>query len=257
MKLQQIQWIAHRGASYDAPENTLAAVQLAWEQGADAVEFDCRISSDGRIVLIHDEDTARTAGENLLVADATFSELQKLDVGRWKGSMWTGERIEPIETIFDTLPSGKRLFIEVKCGPEINELLVEAIQQSGHSPDAFAVISYDLAVVEGVKQLLPEVATCLVARFEHDVVCDRWSPTVEELMATANSARLDGLDIQARSYVDEAFVRKVRDAGLDTYTWTVDDIAEAQRLIAAGVCGIATNRPAWLRQQVDENSRDY
>ena len=247
--------IAHRGASYDAPENTLAAVRLGWEQGADAVEIDCRMTHDGRIVMIHDPDTRRTASENLVVRDTTFAELYRLDVGRWKGAAWIGERIEPIEAVIETIPRNKRLFVEVKCGREINEALLKTLRSAPCPPESFAIISYDLAVVEGVKRAMPKVAAYLVARFEHDQSRDVWSPTVGELVELARGAALDGLDIQSRSYVDKAFVATVRAAGLDTYVWTVDDVVDARRLIVAGVRGIATNRPQQIRSELSKPDR--
>ena len=69
--------IAHRGASHDAPENTLAAFRLAWEQGADGIEGDFRLSRDGEIICLHDATTRRTAGIDLVVADATLARTTR------------------------------------------------------------------------------------------------------------------------------------------------------------------------------------
>ena len=82
---------AHRGASHDAPENTLAAFRLAWDQNADAIEGDFRLSADGEIVCIHDADTRRTCGVQLVVAETPFTSLRDLDYGRWKAEASTGE----------------------------------------------------------------------------------------------------------------------------------------------------------------------
>src|SRR5687767_10257607 len=90
--LGRMQFIAHRGASHDAPENTLAAVRLAWAQHADAVEVDVHLTRDGRLAVIHDPDTQRTAGVARVVAQSTLAELQLLDVGRWKASRFAGEK---------------------------------------------------------------------------------------------------------------------------------------------------------------------
>src|SRR6516165_6861811 len=85
----RVEIVGHRGASHDAPENTLAAVRLAWEQGADAAEFDVRLTRDHRVVAIHDTDTGRTAGgANRVVAESTLAELRSIDVGRWKGETY-------------------------------------------------------------------------------------------------------------------------------------------------------------------------
>src|SRR5512140_286258 len=78
--------IGHRGASRDAPENTLESFRLAWEQGADGIEADFRLTADGRIVCMHDETTGRTTGVNLNIADTALKELRRLDAGLWKGA---------------------------------------------------------------------------------------------------------------------------------------------------------------------------
>src|SRR3954470_3141821 len=84
----KVEIIAHRGASYDAPENTVAAIKLAWEQKADASEFDVFLSKDGKIVVIHDKDTKRVAGVDKTVASQTLAELRQLDAGKWKGAQF-------------------------------------------------------------------------------------------------------------------------------------------------------------------------
>jgi len=110
-----IEIVGHRGASYDAPENTLPSVRLGFEQGADAVEVDVFATSDGRIVAIHDADTERVAGVKLDVAKSTLAELKQLDVGAWKGERWVGTRIPTLEEVLELVPEGRRLLIEVKC----------------------------------------------------------------------------------------------------------------------------------------------
>ncbi|MFV2065815.1 MAG: glycerophosphodiester phosphodiesterase family protein, partial [Pirellulales bacterium] len=96
--------VGHRGASHDAPENTLAAFQLAWQRGADGVEGDFYLTSDGHIVCIHDADTERVAGEKLIVAESTLADLRQLDVGAWKGERWRGEKIPTLEEVLATVP---------------------------------------------------------------------------------------------------------------------------------------------------------
>jgi len=85
--------IGHRGASFDAPENTLASFRRGWEQHADAVELDIRQTKDGRIVVIHDQDTQRVTGVNRLVEEQTLEEIRQLDAGVWKDSRWVGEKV--------------------------------------------------------------------------------------------------------------------------------------------------------------------
>lgn len=95
--------IAHRGASKDAPENTLAAIKLGFEQGADFVEVDLRLTSDEQIVLMHDASTKRTGDADLEVAAHTLDELKQIDVGAFKDPSWAGEKIPALQP---TAPSG-------------------------------------------------------------------------------------------------------------------------------------------------------
>src|SRR5512147_2878351 len=85
--------LGHRGASAEAPENTLAAFRLAMEQGADGVELDAWCCATGEVVVVHDEDTGRVAGEALAVPETPWTALHALDVGAWKGDRFRGERI--------------------------------------------------------------------------------------------------------------------------------------------------------------------
>ena len=86
--------IAHRGASHEAPENTLAAFRLAWEEQADGIEGDFYLTSDGQIVCIHDKTTKRVAPKQpeLTVAKSTLKQLRSLDVGSWKNPRYAAER---------------------------------------------------------------------------------------------------------------------------------------------------------------------
>ena len=111
--------VAHRGASKQAPENTIPAFKLAWEQGTDAIEGDFQLTKDGAIVCIHDKDTKRVAGVKKIVEDTTLEELRKLDVGAWFGENWRGTVIPLISEVLAAIPDGKKIYIEIKSGPEI------------------------------------------------------------------------------------------------------------------------------------------
>jgi glycerophosphoryl diester phosphodiesterase len=246
-----IEWIAHRGASYDAPENTLAAVALAWQQDTDAVEIDCRLTADKQIVVIHDEDTLRTAGRRVLVADASLETLRQLDVGRFRGATWIDERIPTLPEAIQTVKHGKRLLVEVKCGVEIADALVSVLDRSSADREVAAVISYHLDVLRAVKKQRPTTTAYLVARFEPDrQPAGTAPPTIAQLISSACDAQLDGLNLHVGGPLDAAALANIHQAGLSCYVWTTDDPSEARRMIELGVDGIATNRPAWLRQQV-------
>jgi glycerophosphoryl diester phosphodiesterase len=124
-------FIAHRGASFLAPENTVAAAKLAWELGADAVEVDIHLSKDNRIMVIHDKDTKRTCSgkKNLTIADSPSTLLRDLDAGIWKDPKYKGEKIPFLTEIIETVPEGKTLVVEIKCGSEVIPPLVREIEK--------------------------------------------------------------------------------------------------------------------------------
>jgi glycerophosphoryl diester phosphodiesterase len=139
--------VAHRGASYYAPENTIPAFLLAWEQNADAIEGDFFLTSDGEIVCIHDSHTGRVAETRMEVAGSTLEELRKLDVGSWKGAEWKGTRMPTIAEVFGVVPEGKKIYVEVKTGPEILPRLYSEIERSSLSPEQIILISFNSEVV--------------------------------------------------------------------------------------------------------------
>ncbi len=94
--------IAHRGASYEAPENTMAAVKLAWQMDADGVEIDVHLTKDEQVVVFHDDNTRRFGGNRKPIAECDYSELLKLDVGRFMGEQYKGERIPLLAQVINT-----------------------------------------------------------------------------------------------------------------------------------------------------------
>lgn len=251
---KRVELVAHRGESHDAPENTLAAIRLAWERGADAVEFDVHLTADNKLIAIHDADTERvTAGRRkLVVARETAEALRSLDVGSWKGAKFARERAPMLDEVIATLPPDrkKRLLIEVKVGPEATEPLAAAIEAAGRPPGQTAVISFNLETCRSVKKRLPKLKVYYLSSFKQEEKTGEVTPTVRELIRAAKEAKLDGLDVSYKGPVDAAFVKQVHDAGLELHVWTVDEPADARRMLEAGVDGITTNRAAWMREQL-------
>src|SRR5262249_26716894 len=244
--------IAHRGASHQAPENTLAAIQLAWKQNADAVEIDVHFSKDQQIVVIHDNNARKTAQVRKKVSNLTLAELRALDVGRWKGAQWAGERIPTLTEALATIPDGKRLFVEIKCGPECIPRFVNDFKQSGKTPQQVVPIGFSLETMRQLKNALPQLEVCWVAQFRR-AWNGAWSPKAEALIRQAKAAGLDGLDLSSKGPVNATFAGKIHAAGLKLYIWTVDSPGKARKLIDAGVNGITTNRPEWLQARLLAN----
>lgn len=244
--------IAHRGASFDAPENTLASIDLGWAQGADAVEIDVYFSKDGHVVVIHDDNTRKTAGVRRKVAAQTLAELKALDVGSWKHAKFKGESIPTLTEAFATIPSGKRLFVEIKCGPECIDAFAADFRASRLKSNQVIPIGFSLPTMRQFKQTLPELEVCWIVEFKRTL--RGWSPKAERLIEQVAAAGLDGLDVSGKGPVDADFAAKVHDAGQKLYIWTVDDATKARELMNAGVDGITTNKPGWLRKQLEKSS---
>jgi len=240
-------FVAHRGASFDAPENTLAAINLAWRQRADAVEIDVHLSRDGQLVAIHDSNTRRTTGVNRKVVRQTLAELRGLDAGRWKGREWLDEKIPTLDEVLAVVPSDKRLFIEIKSRANAAPELAKVLARSTCRPAQIVLIGLSLPAMTSIKRMLPQMEVCWVTVLRRHWRTRRW-PDAEKLKLKA--AGLDGLDLKANKAITASFVKKIHDAGLKLYVWTVDSAAEAKRLAQAGVDGITTNRPGWLRAQL-------
>ncbi len=238
--------IAHRGASHDAPENTLAATRLAWEQGADALELDVHLTRDGELAVIHDEDLFRVAGDRRKVADSNFAELAALDVGRWKNPGFAGEKIPALREVLALIPSDKRVFIEIKGGPEVVSALTRAIGVSAVHHDQIVIISFDRFAAQAAKQGLPACEAAWII----DDLASMGGIGLDEILRTARGLGLDALDFERGWPLDERFVQQIHAQRFKVYVWTVDDAGEARGLERAGLDGITTNRPGWLRAQL-------
>jgi glycerophosphoryl diester phosphodiesterase len=231
--------IGHRGASFLAPENTIASARLAWESGADAVECDIYLSADNKIMVSHDASTKRTTGRNYLISKTSSDTLRMLDAGSFKGESFRGEKIPFLEEIINTVPPGKELVIEIKCGSEVLDELKGITDKNGKDKK-FVFIAFDLTTISLTKKAFPQNA------------CYWLCSNPELLKKNIGACKEAGLDGISLSYniINEEVAKETRNLGLEVYTWTVDNPDEAKRLISLGVKGITTNRPGWLEQQI-------
>jgi len=248
-----VEIIAHRGASFDAPENTLESFQLGWQQQADAVELDIMLSKDGRIVVIHDKDTKRLGGVDRPVADQSLAELQALDVGRWKDARWQGTRIPQFKDVLASIPAGKRLFIEIKCGPEILPELKRELTAAARPTSQTALIGFSAPTMAAAKKAFPELETYWIVDIKPNAKTGKKAPSADELIRGAKDAGVDGLDLSAHETIDSEYAGKILQAKLKLAVWTVNDPQLARQMIAAGVQGLTTDRPGWMREQLEKS----
>ena len=155
--------IAHRGASAYAPENTLAAFQLALRQGADGVELDVQLSADGEVVVCHDGSVDRTTDGHGLVAELSLAQLKQLDAGAWFGQAFRGERIPTLAEVFESLPGGI-IDVELKPGALSSALpnKVAALITRFNLSERVIVTSFLPHYLSRIHQLLPKQAIGLL-----------------------------------------------------------------------------------------------
>ncbi|HNW51548.1 MAG TPA: glycerophosphodiester phosphodiesterase family protein [Prolixibacteraceae bacterium] len=242
LTLAQPKFIAHRGASYYAPENTLAAIELAWELGADGAECDIHLTKDNQLVLWHDTNTERMTGTKLDVAKATYSELKKLEIKLrpTNSSYFEGQRICLLKNVFRTMGNNQLLVIESKIGKEIVPQLQKVVGKHWKN-GKIAFISFNFEGICATKSAFPEVPCYWLSSNKEEVV-----KKIQEI----KNNKLDGVDLNSK-IIDEKLVSQLRKANLDVWCWTVDDATEAKRMTDLSVNVITTNRPTWLKENLD------
>jgi glycerophosphoryl diester phosphodiesterase len=232
--------IAHRGASADAPENTIAAFELALDQGADGIEIDVHLSRDEHPVVIHDFTLERTSDGAGPVRERTVRELKRLDGGGWRGRPFRGQRIQTLQEVLERFRDRTRFWIELKGGsdlyPGIEERVVSMIEIY-EVLDRALVQSFDHVALERIRALNRDVR--LGALVAHPPL-----PPVESIPAGADAVS------PAVDLLSEGAVRALNEAGVGCYVWTVNEPAQMDRLVGWGVSGIITDRPGLLKARL-------
>ena len=229
----------------------MAAFKLAIEQGADGFEADFYLGKDGHVVCLHDADTKRVAGKNLLVREAPFEELRALDVGSWKGPEWKGERMPTLEEVLAAVPEGKKIFIELKSSREVVGPMAKILAASKLRPEQITVISFHADAIAESKKQLPHIKAlwlCGMKKKRNGTP----PPTAEQVAATLKRTGADGLDAEGVPEVfNAAFIERLRQLGCrEFHVWTIDDPKIAEFYARLGAASITTNRPGWLRKEI-------
>lgn len=249
------QVVAHRGASAEAPENTLAAVRRAIARDADLVEVDVQRTKDGALVLLHDTTLARTTNVRRmfprrapwLVSDFTADEIARLDAGSWFSPQHAGERIPTLEQLVEVLrPSRTGLLLELKA----------VALHPGLADD----VAHALRAVPGYLDTAVSSGRLVVESFDHDAVRrhKQLEPSVPVgVLGTPHRAELGALATWADQVnpvhwsVRRSYVETVRRHGMGCQVWTVNRPESMRRALGLGVTGVITNHPVALRQVVD------
>ena len=247
--------IAHRGASGEAPENTMVAFKLAWELGADGIEGDFHLTRDGHIVAIHDKDTNKvTKGKNkLIVKKTSLKELQGLDVGSWKNEKYSKARIPTLEDVIDSLPEGKKFFIEIKCGTEIMKPLIKVIdlkvKERPILKTNISFISFDKDVIKSCRTQWPDIEANYLESYKKIKGISKWAPNENEVFRLLKLSLASGIGTQANKEVlNPKFIKRLRLNQLSFHCWTINDIETARHFRDLGVDSITTDFPKRIRE---------
>ena len=235
--------VAHRGASGLTPENTMASFQKALEFGVDAIELDVRQTSDGKLIVLHDDDLSRTTSHAGPAAGITYSELRKLDAGSWFGPSFKNEYIPLLSEVVTHVKHKAEIIIEVKDGsplyPDIEKNIVAMIRSTAMT-ETVVVSSSRITILNSFKTLAPELrlAKILTPR-------EYW----RSLFQADSYIVKQSLDKHIKeihphwTFIDAQFVDWAHSMGLPVYPWTVNKERKIRSLLDRGVSGIITNYP--------------
>ncbi|WP_236285719.1 glycerophosphodiester phosphodiesterase [Paenibacillus allorhizoplanae] len=236
--MQQPIVIGHRGASGEAPENTLAAFELAFEQGAEGIELDVQITKDGEIVVCHDLTLDRTTNGSGLICEHNWEELNALDAGLWFSEAFTGERIPHLRQVFELVPRGHLINVEVKHAYEgrMEKALLAFLDEMDRWED-IVISSFDHKLIHRIKQAQPNAKVGLL-----------YAANLIDHAAYAEQLGVDVFSLHPYHHcINKEDVVAAKASGLAVYPYTANDVADYKRLIVAGVTGIITDYPARLR----------
>ena len=240
--------LAHRGASYDAPENTLPAFRLAAEMGAEGVELDAQLSRDGDVVIIHDFQVNKTTNGRGAVKDKTTADLKRLDAGSHFAAAFAGTPIPTLSELFAALGPVLLFNIELKTMSMIDQgLEAEVIRliEDHNVQDRAMVSSFNPLALRRAYRLNPNIKRGLL-----------WSPRLPlhlrwQLFRSVAKPDMFHPHWQATT---PALVKREHDKGLLVNVWTCNEPQAMRRLIGMGVDAIMTDRPDLLKQVIDDEA---
>jgi glycerophosphoryl diester phosphodiesterase len=228
--LPDVMITAHRGHARAAPENTLSAIGRAIDSGADYAEIDVQRTADGVIVLLHDSDLMRVAGDPRRLDRLTLEEVRQLDVGRWFSPEFSGERVPTLDEAVELSRGKIKLNVELKIpgGADVSlaREVANSLRRKQFTSDCL-VTSFRYDALEEVRQVAPELRTGLIVA--HSV------GDLSRLEIDAISVRADHLSAQV--------LHSAEREGMETHVWTVNDSRQITRFLLRGVDNLITSDP--------------
>ncbi|MDR1290891.1 MAG: hypothetical protein LBK06_06790 [Planctomycetaceae bacterium] len=241
--------VAHRGASFLAPENTIEAFKIAVSAGANGAECDVYKTVDNVLVLSHDKSTRRTGRENLDITKSTFDELRKLDAGSWKGKQFKNEKIPTLDEYLELLKGTScSPVVEIKM-EKIEDLVIDTIRKHDMISET-AIIAFSESVVKRVRSLEPNI--CAAWLYGESLngkgsAEDNAERLAEFLLKKSRELDTNVLDLQ-HSMLSKKLITKLKESGIHVWCWTVNSTEQMEILLDWGVESITTDRPELLNE---------
>ena len=221
--------IAHRGASADAPENTLAALELAIYEGADWVEIDVQETREGAVVVIHDSDLKKIGGSGLKVFEASLAELQGVDIGSWKHPSFSDQRVPTLQQVLGLCKNRINILIELKYygREERLEERVAALVEFAGMQDQIMMMSLSYPGIQKMKAIQPD-----------------WKVGLLSSVAMGDITRLDAdfFAINA-NFASRSLIKRAHKRNREVMVWTVNDPISISAMMSKGADGIITDKP--------------
>jgi glycerophosphoryl diester phosphodiesterase len=243
---------AHRGASGEAPENTLPAFALGLAQGAPYLETDARLTRDGEVVLLHDPDVERTTDGMGLVAELSLAQLARLDAGfrfscdggRSFPFRGRGLRVPRLCELLEAQPAA-RVNLEIKGeDPEVAEAVVAAVRRAGAAPRVLLAAA-DERVLERICQSDPGTALGSSSADVLALIRAALEQRLERFRPRGHALQLPP-SFMGRPLVTPELIAGAHRVGLEVHVWTINEPSEMARLLALGVDGIMSDFPSRL-----------
>ncbi len=227
----------------------MSAFKLAWEQGADGIETDVYLTTDQRIVCIHDKTTKRTGGGvDLPVVESSYEALSKLDYGSWKDPKFKGERIPVLEEVLAAMPSGKFFFIEIKDTPRIVDPIAKMLAEKKPDAATTILISFSVDVIKACREKIPGYQAYLITSLKNFEKPRR--PEAE--LAALDESRGQGLLFKSTAPVTPEWIKLARGNDRKLFCWNVDEPVLGKRMIELGVDFMGSNRPGFVRAELSK-----
>lgn len=234
--------IAHRGSSSAVPENTIAAFDVAVEQGADYIELDVQMTMDQHVVVIHDDTVDRTTNGNGLVKSYTLDQLKKLDAGSWFDQQYTNERIPTLQEILERYSQRIGILIEIKHPKRqigIENAVARIINRFAYSRHII-IQSFDVHALQRIKTFAPSLRTALIIK------PDAFKLTKRKL--TTYSSFANCLNMK-KTMINRWWIDRIHTFGMDVFIWTVKDQKTADRIKKYPIDGVVTDNPLFFQKE--------